>query len=72
MAKFSCNGCPDRYVTETSNCHVTCKKYLEEVRKNEEEKERIRKIKNVENDIDECTIAHSVKLRRAWKRNGSK
>jgi len=48
------------------------KKYLEEVRKNEEEKERIRKIKNVENDIDECTIAHSVKLRRAWKRNGSK
>jgi hypothetical protein len=51
---------------------VTCKKYLEEVRKNEEEKERIRKINNVEHDIDECTIAHSVKLRRAWKRNGSK
>lgn len=22
-------NCPDRYVTEHSNCHATCKKYLD-------------------------------------------
>ena len=72
MGNYSCNGCTERWVSATTNCHASCEKYLKEARAHEEEKERIRKIKNVENDIDECTIAHSVKLRRAWKRNGSK
>ena len=72
MAKYSCKGCTERWVSETTNCHATCKNYLKEAQKNEEEREHIHKIKKRENDVAECTIANSVKQRRAWKRNGSK
>ena len=28
MISPGCKGCTERYVTEHSNCHATCEKYL--------------------------------------------
>ena len=39
MGKFNCcNGCTERWVNDTTNCHASCQKYLKEVENNEREK----------------------------------
>lgn len=35
-----CHGCTKRWVTDDSNCHVTCKDYLDLKKYNEEMRER--------------------------------
>ena len=46
MKNYSCKDCPDRYVTEHSNCHATCKDYLDASKQRREELDRIKKIKD--------------------------
>ena len=53
MKKPKCKDCPDRYVTDKSNCHATCKNYLDWQAEHRAELERIRKIKNNERNISE-------------------
>ena len=64
MSKPKCKGCQERQV----GCHAKCESYLSWKKAHEEELDRIKQIKSRENDIDECTIANSVRQRRAWKR----
>ena len=68
MSKPKCKGCQDRHV----GCHAKCVSYLAWQKEHLAELEMIRKIKQRENDIDECTIACSIKKMREWKRHGSK
>ena len=46
-----CYKCQDRFVTATTRCHSTCKKYLDETKKNQEEKARIYAAKELETNI---------------------
>lgn len=45
--------CPNRYVTEKSNCHATCKEYLSWQAEHKAELARIRKIKDLERNLIE-------------------
>ena len=56
-----CNGCQERWVEGKTNCHSTCPKYLEEVEKNEREKEIIRKEKEISNAYNEIMRGLSKK-----------
>ena len=50
MGKFNCcNGCTERWVNDTTNCHASCPQYLKEVENNEREKEIIRREKEINN-----------------------
>lgn len=55
MKDYSCKDCPDRYVTDHSNCHATCEKYLKASRERREELDRVKKIKDTARDITEVT-----------------
>ena len=46
-------NCPDRYVTQHSNCHATCKRYLEWEKERKEELEVKYKAKRVDDAIIE-------------------
>ena len=52
MTNPGCKGCTDRYVTEHSNCHATCEKYL----KWQEERQRILIEKHKEKELDGALI----------------
>lgn len=55
MKIYSCKDCPDRYVTEHSNCLATCKNYLDASKKRREELDRIKKIKDTDREVTEVT-----------------
>lgn len=55
MKNYSCKDCPDRYVTEHSNCHATCKDYLDASKQRREELDRIKKIKETDRAVTEVT-----------------
>jgi hypothetical protein len=57
----SCNKCTKRWVNDTTNCHASCPKYLEEVERNEREKEIIRKEKEISNAYNEIMRGLSKK-----------
>lgn len=38
-----CKACPDRAVTDTHNCHMTCAKYLSYQRAEKELREQVRR-----------------------------
>ena len=53
-------NCPDRYVTEHSNCHSTCEKYL----KWQEERKASLENKHKELDLDGALIEMRRNLKR--------
>ena len=52
MTNPGCKGCTERYVTEHSNCHATCEKYL----KWQEERQRVLIEKHKEKELDGALI----------------
>ena len=52
MTNPGCKGCTDRYVTEHSNCHATCEKYL----KWQEERQKVLIEKHKEKELDGALI----------------
>lgn len=54
-----CKDCTERYI----GCHGTCKKYLDEVKAENEKKERLRKQKKGQNEAD--AVLHMVR-RNIW------
>ena len=55
MTNPGCKGCTERYVTEHSNCHATCKDYLDASKQRREELDRIKKIKDTDRAVTEVT-----------------
>ena len=52
MTNPGCKGCTERYVTEHSNCHATCEKYL----KWQEERQKVLIEKHKEKELDGALI----------------
>lgn len=51
MQQFPCKGCTERWTDEHTNCHATCKKYLEAAMANEEQRNKIYNEKRKEEAI---------------------
>lgn len=60
MKNYSCKDCPDRYVTEHSNCHATCERYL----KWQEERKAQLEAKHIDNMIIDTFLEMKIKLKR--------
>lgn len=51
MKGLNCKDCKNRYVTEHSNCHATCKDYLEWRENRLKELDRLQKEKDINNAL---------------------
>lgn len=60
MISPGCKGCTERYVTEHSNCHATCEKYL----KWQEERKASLEKKHKQLDLDGALIEMRRNLKR--------
>ena len=63
-ARSPCNGCTERWVTDTTRCHATCERYARFVaQKNAESAARIAAA-DAENDVDAVLCRKRHKYRR--------
>ncbi len=60
MTNPGCKGCTERYVTEHSNCHATCERYL----KWQEERKAQLEAKYRDNMIIDTVLDMKIKLKR--------
>ncbi len=60
MTNPGCKGCTERYVTEHSNCHATCKKYIDW---RNERMETLKK-RDKDNMISDTVIEMKIRLKR--------
>ena len=60
MTNPGCKGCTERYVTEHSNCHATCERYL----KWREERQAQLEAKYRDNMIIDTVLDMKIKLKR--------
>lgn len=63
-----CNGCNERWIEGTKRCHDTCERYLSEVEKDRDEKQKIREARNKVKEGNTYAVTTMEKLKKRYHR----